>query len=73
MIDGTEDEKIHCFKEGQPCHKGKEILESQPSILKEDDTNPFLQENINEDDVAEATPGFLMINSDQEGDKDIYV
>ena len=42
-------------------------------ILKEDDTNPFLQENINEDDVAEATPGFLMIDSDQEGDEDIDI
>ena len=72
-IDGTEDGKIHCFKEGQPCHKGKEILESQLSILKEDDTNPFLQENIKEDDVVEATPGFLMIDSDQEGDEDIDI
>ena len=43
------------------------------SILTEDDTNPFLQGNINEDDVAEATPGFLMIDSDQEGDEDIDI
>ena len=49
------------------------FLESQLSILKEDDTNPFLQENIDEDDVAEATPGFLMIDSDQEGDEDIDI
>ena len=49
------------------------FLKSQLSILTEEDTNPFLQGNINEDDVAEATPGFLMIDSDQEGDEDIDI
>ena len=40
-IDGADYEKIHCFIEGQPCHKGKEILESHLSILMEKDIDPF--------------------------------
>ena len=70
-IDRAEDEKIHCFKEGQPCHKGKEILESQLSILTEKDIDPFFQIDVNESDVVEATPEFLMIDSDLEDDEDI--
>ena len=35
--------------------------------------NPFLQGNINEDDVAEARPDDLMIDSDQEDDEDIDI
>ena len=73
VIDGAEDEKIHCFKEGQPCHKGMEILESQLSILTEKDIDPFLQIDINESDVVEATPEFLMIDSDHEDDEDIDI
>ena len=72
-IDGAEDEKIHCFKEGQPCHKGKETLESQLSILTEKDINPFLQRDINESGVVEATPEFLMIDSGHEDDGDIDI
>ena len=72
-IDGAKDEKIHSFKEGQPCHKGKEILESQLSILTEKDIDPFLQIDNNESDVVEATPEFLMIDSDHEDDEDIDI
>ena len=72
-IDGAGDEKIHCFKEGQPCHKGKEILESQFSILTEKDINPFLQIDTSESDIVEATPEFLMIDSDHEDDEDIDI
>ena len=72
-IEGAEDEKINCFKEGQPCHKGKEILESQLSILTEKDIDPFFQIDINESDVVEAAPEFLMIDSDHEDDQDIDI
>ena len=72
-IDGAEDEKIHSFKEGQPCHKGKETFERQLSILTEKDINPFLEIDINERDVVEATPEFLMIDSDHEDDEDIDI
>ena len=64
--DGSKDEKIHCFKENQPCKKGKEILASQLSILTEKDENPFTE--IDEEDVNEATPNFLQIDSDNEED-----
>ena len=71
--EGAEDEKTHCFKEGQPCHKGKEILEMHLSILTEKDIDPFLQIDINESDVVEAMPEFLMIDSDHEDDEDIDI
>ena len=51
--DGSKDEEeIHCFKENQPCKKGKEILASQLSILTEKDENPFTDlAEIDEEDV----------------------
>ena len=39
--DGSADDTIHCFKEGEPCRQGREVLRSQQSILDEPDTNPF--------------------------------
>ena len=53
--------------------KEKEILESQLSILTEEDIDLFLQIDINEIDVVEATPEFLMIDSDHEDDEDIDI
>ena len=65
--DGSKDEEIHCFKENQTCKKGKEILASQLSILTEKDENPFTDSaEIDEEDVNEATPNFLKIDSDNE-------
>ena len=72
-VDGTEDENINCFKEGQPCHKGKEILESQLSILTEKDVDPFSEIDINDGDIFEATPDFLTIDSDRQDDEDIDI
>ena len=48
-------------------------LESQLSFLTEKDINPFLQIDINESDVDEATSEFLMIDSDHEDDEDIDI
>ena len=48
-------------------------MESQLSILTEKDIDPFLQIDINESDVVEATPEFLMIDSDHEDDEDIDI
>ena len=53
--------------------KEKEILESQLSILTEEDIDLFLQIDINEIDVVEATPEFLMIDSDHEDDENIDI
>ena len=39
---GSEDGLIHCFKEGEPCHNGREQLLSQLDVLAEPDRpNPF--------------------------------
>ena len=53
--------------------QGKEILESQLSILTEKDIDPFLKLDIDESDVVEATPEFLMIDSNHEDDEDIDI
>lgn len=63
MTDGSEDDRIHCFKDTQPCKAGKDIIKSQLSILTEVDTDPF---QIDENDVVTATPEFLTVDSDQE-------
>ena len=72
--DGSKDEEIHCFKENQPCKKGKEILVTQTSILREKDENPFTYSaEIDEEDVNEATPNFLNIDSGNEEDDDMHL
>ena len=38
-IDGSQDDSIHCQKDGQPCSSGIEILRLQLNILDETDTN----------------------------------
>ena len=32
-VDGSKDDSIHCFKQGQPCSTGRAILMSQKRIL----------------------------------------
>ena len=32
-IDGTEDDSIHCFKEGQPCEEGRRMLREKMEEL----------------------------------------
>ena len=64
---------MESLKGGQPCHKGKEILESQLSILTEKDVDPFSEIDINDGDIFEATPDFLNIDSDREDDEDIDI
>ena len=41
-VDGSNDDTIHCFKEGQPCSTGRDMLQTQLEILREPDANPFL-------------------------------
>lgn len=67
--DGSKDNEIHCFKEKQPCEKGREILASQLSILTEKDENPFMAAFIDENDVNDAAPSFSLIDSDHEEDE----
>ena len=48
-------------------------MESQLSILTEKDVDPFIELDINDGDIFEATPDFLTIDSDREDDEDIPV
>ena len=53
--DGMEDDFIHCLKKGQPCKAGRQKLNSQLSILVDENVaiNPFIspsdEENANEE------------------------
>lgn len=69
--DGSEDNVIRCFKEGEPCKAGNKILQSQLSILTEKkNVNPF---EIYKNDVAVAAPKFLIVDSDHEEDEYIDI
>ena len=54
------DDFINCFKEKLPGKAGREILKSQLSVLSEKY-------------VAMAGPEFLMVDSDNEKDKEIEI
>ena len=71
-VDGSQDDTIHCLKEGQPCSSGRAMLRSQLDILNEPDTNPFSE--CTSSDVEEAyPPTLLVLDSDHEGDSDIEI
>ena len=71
--DGSEDERIHCFKPKEPCHTGCQQLKSQLSVLDErNGDNPF--ENITDSDVEDAVDDLNMVDaSDDENDIDIEI
>ena len=70
--DGSKDEEIHCFKENQPCKKGKEILASQLSILTEKDENPFTDSaEIDEDVNVRLRQTFYKLTLTMKKDDDI--
>ena len=35
-LDGSDDEKIHCFKPGQPCAAGRELLSEETKRAQEE-------------------------------------
>ena len=49
--DGMEDDFIHCLKKGRPCKAGRQKLNSQLSILvdENDAMNPFISPSDEED------------------------
>ena len=71
--DGSEDERIHCFKPKEPCHAGRQQLKSQLSVLDERNRdNPF--ENITDSDVEDAVDDLNIVDaSDDENDIDIEI
>ena len=70
-VDGSDDDKIICFRDGEPCTKGKDMLKSQLSILLEPDENPF--EMITESDVEDANDPHQVVDADSEHDDDIDI
>ena len=71
--DGSEDERIHCFKPKEPCHAGRQQLKSQLSVMDERNRdNPF--ENITDSDVEDAVDDLNIVDaSDDENDIDIEI
>ena len=62
---GSEDDLIHCFKEGEPCQNGREQLISQLDMLEEPyRPNPF--DLITVSDVDEADNAVFLIEEDDE-------
>ena len=70
-VDGSDDDKIICFRDREPCAKGKDMLKSQLSILLEPDENPF--EMITESDVEDANDPHQVVDTDSEHDDDIDI
>jgi len=69
--DGSEDGKIHCFKENKPCEAGAELLKNQTMLLNdplnEIDANPF---DPTESDVEDANVSFNLLDEDADEDFD---
>ena len=68
-MDGSEDHLIHCFKEGQPCANGLDMLKEQQNLLSNVEylnSNPF---EITENDTEEVNMNNNLIDpSDSEDD-----
>ena len=62
MTDGSKDHLIHCFKEGQPCANGLDMLKDQQNLLSNAEylnSNPF---EIMESDTEEANTNNNLID-----------
>ena len=68
-IDGSDDNKIVCFRDEQPCSIGREMLKDS-GIHAEPDDDPF---KITECDVENANDASQIIDSDEETDEDIDI
>ena len=67
-VEGSCDDVIHCFKDGQPCSTRKAMLRSRLEILSEPAN--AISFDTTDSDVEEALD---VLDSDQEGDSDIEV
>ena len=66
-IHGSEDNNIHCLKEGQPCHSGLSMLAQQIELANQTEDNPFRS-----DDITTAPQDELcIIEEDEERDSDV--
>ena len=70
-LDGSNDDAIHCFKEGQRCSTDRVMLHTQLDIWREPDANTF---ECTDSNVEEAYPSALkLVDSGQEGDSEMKV
>ena len=67
--DGSEDDALHCFKEGKPCASGSRILENQMHVLNDGilQDNPFITES----DVQDADHPYNLVDDDDDDFVDI--
>ena len=68
--DGSKDDEITCFKEGQPCSEGRSMLEKQLEYMSTPELSPFVPDEI---DIANACPKELIVDEDHESDEDIDI
>ena len=68
--DGSNDDSIHCFKDGQPCEAGRNELQKEMEKMtaadKDADEDPFASE-VDEEETEENE---ACIDSDDESDDD---
>ena len=71
LVDGSDNHLIHCFKEGQTCENGAQMLKEKLLVRHELslNVNPFTDL-----DVEDATEDFVLIDEsdDEDGFIDIY-
>lgn len=73
-VDGSDDHKIHCFKEGQPCEEGTSLLREKMEALvsgcsQDDDTDPFSSDT--DDEETENNEICVDEDEDSDGDDDV--
>ena len=66
-VHGSDDDKIHCFKKGQLCKKGSEILCEQLNVINEVENNLFVLDAV---DIDDATPMEIVIEGTVAGESD---
>ena len=69
--DGSNDHKIRCFKEGQPCEEGRSLLTEKMEALvsgcsHDDDTDPFSSDT----DDEETGNNEICVDEDEDCDGD---
>ena len=67
-LDGTDDDKIHCFKPGQPCAAGRELLaEETRRAQQEAESDPLDDPFVPDEDEKENENNGAIIDDDDDG------
>ena len=63
--DGSEDDQIHCLKEGQPCHAGQNRLESiQRALTASCATDPLADVTLSDGEKASPESSLADLSDD---------